>query len=221
MKSSMSVGLLRVNCWLHAVVTSLFGFGKVRDGFNGVVLGDEDFECIAVLQEHSQDVKMVKWHPSEEILVSCSYDDTIKVWMERDDWECVATLLGHTSTVWAVDFDATGSKLVSVGDDKSLRVWQREGETNWTLLHTLENLHERCIYSVSWSKANGRLLTCGADNTIRVCEWIEGQGIRCIQTITQAHGDYDINCVLWCPFDEHVFASAGDDGIVRLWQMSN
>lgn len=28
---------------------------------------DDDFECVAVLQEHSQDVKAVVWHPHEDV----------------------------------------------------------------------------------------------------------------------------------------------------------
>ncbi len=42
-----------------------------------------------------QDVKAVAWHPKGEILVSCSYDDTIKLWRESDDeWICEQTLSG-------------------------------------------------------------------------------------------------------------------------------
>lgn len=60
---------------------------------------DGEFECIAVLHGHSQDVKNVKWHPTKEILFSCSYDDTIKIWQDdEDDWYCSHTLTGHTST---------------------------------------------------------------------------------------------------------------------------
>ena len=28
---------------------------------------DADFECMGVLMEHTQDVKCVAWHPSEEV----------------------------------------------------------------------------------------------------------------------------------------------------------
>ena len=38
-----------------------------------------DFECIEVLQGHTQDVKMVQWHPFYDVLVSVSYDNSIKV----------------------------------------------------------------------------------------------------------------------------------------------
>lgn len=31
-------------------------------------LEEDDFECLAVLQEHTQDVKMVKWHPNDDVI---------------------------------------------------------------------------------------------------------------------------------------------------------
>lgn len=86
-------------------------------------MDDDNFETIAVLQEHTQDVKCVKWHPEEEVclyhhislgllltftklLASCSYDDTIRLYKEDvDDWTCCALLSGHTSTVWSIDFE--------------------------------------------------------------------------------------------------------------------
>ncbi len=75
-----------------------------------------------------QDVKMVCWHPKGEVLVSCSYDDSIKVWIDSDgEWECAQTLagpgLGHTSTVWGIAFDKEGRQMVSCSDDQTLRVW--------------------------------------------------------------------------------------------------
>lgn len=40
-----------------------------------------------------QDVKSVLWHPTKDILVSTSYDNTVKLYIEEeDDWECFATL---------------------------------------------------------------------------------------------------------------------------------
>lgn len=75
--------------------------------------GDGDFECIAVLQEHKEDVKVVKWHPSFEILASGSYDNTIRLWRDNDDedWACYQILEGHTSTVWSIDFNPSGDML--------------------------------------------------------------------------------------------------------------
>lgn len=43
------------------------------------VTDTEEYECASVLSAHVQDVKQVRWHPTKELLASCSYDDTIKV----------------------------------------------------------------------------------------------------------------------------------------------
>jgi WD40 repeat protein len=64
---------------------------------------DFEFDCVAVASGHVQDVKFVKWHPSENLLFSASYDDTIKCWKydeQVDDWMCAYTIGGHESTVW-------------------------------------------------------------------------------------------------------------------------
>lgn len=40
---------------------------------------------------------MVAWHPHGEVLVSASYDDSLKVWRESgDEWECAETISGST-----------------------------------------------------------------------------------------------------------------------------
>jgi hypothetical protein len=36
------------------------------------VIPDGDFECAAVLMEHTQDVKAVAWHPNEDV---CTISD--------------------------------------------------------------------------------------------------------------------------------------------------
>lgn len=54
-------------------------------------------------------VVRVAW---EQVLVSCSYDDTIKLWADdQDDWYCLDTLTGHTSTVWEVALSNDGERM--------------------------------------------------------------------------------------------------------------
>lgn len=92
---------------------------------------DENFEVAAVLHSHTQDVKVashplphdllpscvadgimlrrsrfrqcVAWHPTEDVLASCSYDDSVRMYHRPpgdDEWRCHHTMLGHKSTVW-------------------------------------------------------------------------------------------------------------------------
>ena len=46
---------------------------------------DEEYECVSVIESHTQDVKKVVWHPHADVLASCSYDDSIKLYREDDD----------------------------------------------------------------------------------------------------------------------------------------
>ncbi|KAJ3754716.1 WD40-repeat-containing domain protein [Lentinula raphanica] len=111
---------------------------------------DLDFERMGVLMVHTQDVKCVAWHPTEEvdILASGSYDDTIKLYVDdpQDDWYCCATLTGHESTVWSLSWSPNGKYLASTSDDKTVRIWRRVGEHAFKCVLVLEG-HERSVYS--------------------------------------------------------------------------
>lgn len=59
--------------------------GRDKSVWIWVVLPHNEFECVSVLQGHAQDVKMIQWHPSVDVLFSCSYDNSIKVLLRVKD----------------------------------------------------------------------------------------------------------------------------------------
>ncbi|CAM6101588.1 unnamed protein product [Calypogeia fissa] len=202
-----------------------------------------EFECMSVLAGHTQDVKMVIWHPSADILVSSSYDNSIKVWKEDgdgDDWRCVQTLAepgqGHTSTVWAVSFDSTGDRLVSCSDDLALMIWDTSSDSSgaagsehrpWKHLYTISGYHDRTIFSVHWSRANGLIASGAADDCLRIFaedRMVEsslpggGSAFSMVVKKEKAHST-DVNCVRWHPTHPRLLASAGDDGTVKIWEV--
>lgn len=60
-----------------------------------------------------------------QILASCSYDNTLRLYHEDDDdWVSFAKLDGHESTVWDLAFHASGERIASCSDDKTVRIWQ-------------------------------------------------------------------------------------------------
>lgn len=70
------------------------------------------------------DIKDVIWHPTENLVISASYDNTIRLWTpwtceslakeqgddddDDSDWQCITTLEGHSSTVWSLSFSSNG-----------------------------------------------------------------------------------------------------------------
>lgn len=113
------------------------------------LVGEADFECVTVLQGHTQDVKSLLWHPNGTTLFSASYDDTIKVWKEDgDDFYCAQTLKAHASTVWDLALSPDCSKLVSCSADTSLICWQSTGmaENEWMKVSQLGGVHRFPVY---------------------------------------------------------------------------
>ncbi len=77
---------------------------------------DEDYECLAVLQEHEQDIKCLTWHPRIPLFLTGSYDESVRVWgptgPSLDDWVPMGELLMNAGgTIWSLAFDADGKKL--------------------------------------------------------------------------------------------------------------
>lgn len=201
---------------------------------------ENEFDCLSVLQEHTQDVKMVLWHPNEERLASSSYDNTIKLWKDnQDDWGCYANLTGHSSTVWCIDFESGSSsdpRLVSCSDDETVRIWRREEmaqeqpniayilssfEETWVQEAILPKVHVGAIYSVSWSKTSGRIVSSGSDgNLIIYGEGKQGWTVEAIKR--NAHGVYELNCCIFCNVleCEYIF-TGGDDGNINVWELES
>lgn len=209
-----------------------------------------EFECLAVLHGHEGDVKSIEFAPShgqwgdgDEILLSASYDDTIKCWAEDGgDWYCATTLSTHTSTVWSIATAPGGGRLVSGSDDGSLAIFKHytasekealfpgeeggSGTGLWKCVGKLPSAHSRAVYSVNCAPArsgHGRIASAGADNRIQIYREVSGsssdQPLFCVDAATDsAHGDGDVNGICWHPLDGSLMASAGDDGNVRIWR---
>ncbi|XP_077524393.1 cytosolic iron-sulfur assembly component 1 [Amblyomma americanum] len=184
----------------------------------------DEYECASVQTCHSQDVKAVLWHRTEEELVSASYDNSVRVYAEQlDDWECVCTLTEHESTVWSVCFDGRGHRLASASADGSVRIWSRlqgSAEARWRCEGTVSTLHPRPVYSVSWCPLTGLLATGCGDNGVRVfVEEQPGSGEPSWRLACHESHEQDVNCVAWNPASPGLLASAGDEGRVRIWQL--
>ena len=207
---------------------------QINDDYNNNMNENTEFECVTMLEGHSQDVKSLVWHTNEELLFSASYDDTIRIWAidsiynnDGDDWYNTDVLNGHTSTVWSLSLDSDYNRLVSSSDDLSIRIWQCTNNNNikqegsWYCINIINNVHKYPIYSIALNFDGNYIASCGGDNNIIIHEINGGQIIENLIVnklceIDNAHNG-DVNCVRW---KNNLIASCGDDGLIKIWEFS-
>lgn len=129
---------------------------------------------------------------------------------------------GHSQTIEDVSFHPTrDTQLCSVGDDSALCFWDAGAGATPAL--KLAGAHGSAdVHCCDWSAAQEHLvLTGGADNSVRLFDRRKGgQGGQGTQAallhVFRGHSDA-VNAVQWCPDAPTVFASAGSDGLVNVW----
>ncbi|KAL8874564.1 MAG: hypothetical protein Q9174_000091 [Haloplaca sp. 1 TL-2023] len=147
------------------------------------------------------------------LIVSGGKDTVIEVREpgREPDRNAEALLLGHAHNVCALDVDRDGTYVVSGSWDSSARVWTIG---KWECDAVLEG-HQGSVWAVlAYNHEN--IITGCADQTIRV---FSPNG-KLLHTI---RGSTDVVRALCRVSSDHPsgadFASAGNDGIIRLWKL--
>ncbi|WP_374215839.1 hypothetical protein [Frankia sp. AiPs1] len=71
--------------------------------------------------------------PDGSLLVSCSTDQTVRVW-DLDTGTTVAVLGDHSSWARGCVFSPDGSLVASASEDTTVRLWNTDGATTRTVL---------------------------------------------------------------------------------------
>lgn len=166
------------------------------------------WRCMHVLHEHASWVTSVALNFQNNIVVSSSLDDTIKVW-NLQKGELLFNLTGHSRDVNTIALSPDGKNVFSGSDDCTIRVWY---VPTGAPLRTLTG-HARDVNAVAVS-ADGRILISGGeDRTIRLWQVANGALLKTLPGVLSM-----IKAIAASP-DGRTFASGGMDNKVRLWSL--
>ncbi|CAK0785253.1 hypothetical protein CVIRNUC_008459 [Coccomyxa viridis] len=100
----------------------------------------------------------------------------------------------HRDEVWHVQFSHSGTMLASASKDTTALIWRVDSLGEPMLMHTLAG-HEKAVAFLTWSPDDTRILTCGADNEVRL--WNTDSG--CCAQVYKQHQNQNVSSSAWMP----------------------
>lgn len=114
---------------------------------------EDEYECVTVINSHTQDVKHVVWHPNQEVGHSLRY-------IHRNDFSicCTISFLSINGVFLQL--------LASASYDNNICIYKEEDD-DWECQATLKG-HTSTVWSLSFDAAGQRLASCGDDRTVKI-----------------------------------------------------
>ena len=158
---------------------------------------------------HSARVRSVAFSSDGERLVSGSRDETVVEWNIKDRKRIGdQPLKGPEGSIYQALYSPDGKRIVASSRDGTIWVWN--AITHERVGDPLQG-HDGVVNSVAFIGSN-LLVSCSNDKTIRFWRMLDGQP-------TVVH-DKAVRAVAYSPVDHGLIATAGDDGAVKLWNVS-
>lgn len=174
-------------------------------------------------ERHGHYVVGLAFSPQGTTLASCGYDGKIHLWnVANGHW--LGERVGHVGAIRSVAFHPDGKVLASAGGGDPGGNQRGKGSMGdshvrlWDVAENKERLslqgHDGDVFGVAFSADGERLVSCGADGTIRCWDWRRGRPLH-----TPANGHRGPVAQVTFSADGRQLASAGLDRTAIVWDV--
>lgn len=157
---------------------------------------------VSILTGHTQSVRSVTGHGN--IIVSGSYDTTVRIWDLLEGGRCKHVLEGHSDKIYSTALNFEQRRCYSGSMDLSINVWDFD---KGKLLFSLEG-HNSLVGLLELS--DGYLVSAAADATLRVWDPITGEN----HSKLKGH-----NSAITCFQHDSLRIVSGSERMLKLWDI--
>ena len=165
---------------------------------------------ITILRGHGGPVYDLKFVPKTNLLLSCSYDTTIRVW-DTISGNNVFIYTNHLGPVFSLDVSLIGNLFVTGGKDCVAYLWSLERSFPLRVFCG----HSDSINCVRFHPNCSFVITASADREIKVWDISKATAVR-----TLVGHEAPIYCMTITNSGFYL-ASAGEDRKIKIWDIMN
>ncbi|CAD8119812.1 unnamed protein product [Paramecium sonneborni] len=98
------------------------------------VIGHNKWNCQQILNGHTSWIFCLLLNNTDDLIITGSFDKTIKFWIKQDQWLCQQTITDHTSSVYSLSLNEQQNKLISCSfDSYILVIEQNKMDKQWSV----------------------------------------------------------------------------------------
>lgn len=172
---------------------------------------------------HQTEGYAIDWSPTVPgVLATGDCNKNIHVWkpMEGNQWHVdQRAYTAHSQSVEDIQWSPNEPNvLASCSVDRTIRIWDTRANPNKACMLTTENAHESDVNVISWNRTDPFLVSGGDDGVLKIWDlrnFKSGQSVAVFK-----HHTAPITSVHWHPTDSTVFAAAGSDDQLTIWDLA-
>ncbi|CAD8057989.1 unnamed protein product [Paramecium sonneborni] len=164
----------QVKCLVYSQINNYFVSGSV-DGQIRIwkYYNDTQWQSSIPQNEHKEDIYDIILTQKEDQLISCSQDQSIKVWMvdiNKNELKFLQSLVKHIDGVCSLSLNRSEKVLVSCGLDANIIIWKKKTNTEWIFQYVVNQSIQEVGSHVKFLRENQFIWLSQVSNTICVFE---------------------------------------------------